>query len=166
MWNLSWVKSTGFKKTHNPVDNDDIPRLGKWITGLVSCKMDWKSVQSTNVLTVCKIYSSSSSWIIPPSPSCLFLPLTADLSHTSPPISCCDECVGHWKAPLRTHTHTHYIISEVKNTVTQYLEFPLGLLVFPPNPQVHPWLQPHDSPRTGKAEWRHVIHYWRRLRRV
>ena len=43
-----------------------------------------------------------------------------------------DEYGGHWKAPLCTRTHTHYIISWVKNTVIQYLEFPLGPLEFPP----------------------------------
>lgn len=36
----------------------------------------------------------------------------------------------------------------------------------PTHTEVHPWLRPHDSLRTGKAEWRHVIHYWRRRRRA
>lgn len=42
----------------------------------------------------------------------------------------CDECGGHRKAPPCTRIHTHYIISAAKNTVTQYLKFPLSC--YPP----------------------------------
>lgn len=67
-----------------------------------------------------------------------------------------DGCGGRRTAPPCTRAHTHYIISAAKNTVTQYPKFPLELL---PAPEIHPRLRSHDLLRTGKAQWRHVIHY-------
>lgn len=60
------------------------------------------------------------------------------------------------------HQHAHYIISETKNTETQYLKFPLASLGVPTHPKVYPWLQHSDSLRPAKALWKHVIHYYRR----
>lgn len=54
----------------------------------------------------------------------------------------------HW----RSHS-LHHISGEHGNPIW---EVSPELL---PTQEIHPWAWPHDLLRTGKAEWRHVIHY-------